>query len=147
MKTTQFHSETPDAVKTVLENAMATRDRLRIWYGDTTTGQAWDEEQDVVCYIGRSTGEKPIPLSISNARSTGGGAILDHCIVRIDRIRDRKTLYSHPSFNAGQWTTAGSDMPGYAENAIKSGAIVARFKRTGQAQRYIDFMQGKRYSM
>jgi hypothetical protein len=146
MRITQFHETTGKQVQNILEQARESRSRLRIWYGDVKTGQAWDEEHDVVCYIGRSTGEKPIPLSIYNERSLGGGGILDHCIIRIDRIKDRRTLYIHPNFNAGSWTIEKSDLPGYTENALKDGEIIARLKKNGQAQRYIDFMTGKRYS-
>lgn len=56
--------------------------RIRIWYGDEK--KSWNEENDIIGNIGRSTGEIKIPLLIKSSRSYGGIGILDSCIVRID---------------------------------------------------------------
>ena len=83
--------------------------RVRVWYGDVETGQAWGDVE--TGRIGRSTGWIKIPLMIYNNRSMGGGALLDHCIVRIDRADlvngERHVFYQHPNFHlpadADQW--------------------------------------------
>jgi len=40
-------------------------------------------------------------LLIHNRRSLGGGAILDHCIVRIIETRIGRVLYSHAHYHTG----------------------------------------------
>jgi hypothetical protein len=100
MNGTTYDERTPRAVIDVLERARAEHLRVRIHYGDQGSGQDWGDVYDVAGYIGRSTGPVKIPLLIANSRSTGGGAILDHCIVRI-RFANRKDggdLYRHISY-------------------------------------------------
>ena len=78
---TAFDISTPVAVMDILENSRITQKRLHIYYGDVATGKEWGDIDK--CHIGRSTGEIKIPLVISNKRSTGGGGLLDNCIVKI----------------------------------------------------------------
>jgi hypothetical protein len=93
-----FHLETPDKVCRILANYCGSRNtRLRIFLGDRNTGKDWFEAWDTVGYIGRSTGNIKIPLMISRKDSMGGGAILDHCIVKI--TIDKKTVYKHPNYH------------------------------------------------
>lgn len=79
---TYYHESTPIAVTQLLEQSRNTRERFVFHYGDVKTGRAWGDSE--TGYIGRSTGEHKIPLLIKNSRSAGGGAILDHCIVKIE---------------------------------------------------------------
>lgn len=74
--------------------------RIRVHYGDTSTGRDWGGVYDVSGYIGRSTGRTPIYLMIANSRSHGGGGILMDSIVRI-RFANRANggdLYRHPNY-------------------------------------------------
>lgn len=135
---TAYHADTSERVIKALESARASRARIRVWYGDTNTGKAWAEENDVLGYVGRSTGNVKIPLLVHNRGSFGGGAILDHCIVRID-ITDGTTLYKHPSFNAGEWSIDGADV-------YMGGQIQARFDTPEKAANYVSFMTGDRYA-
>src|SRR5437899_9975118 len=85
---TSFDERTPDEVIRVLENARLNRTRLHVSLGETDNdrgqlGRDWLEEFETHGYIGRSMGPVKVPLLIANRRSTGGGAILDHCIIRI----------------------------------------------------------------
>lgn len=101
---TSFDSRTPDEVIRVLENARLNRTRLHISLGETEGPQAgkdWLEEWDVMGYVGRSMGPVKVPLLIANRRSTGGGAILDHCIVRIRESAGGRVLYQHPLYHHG----------------------------------------------
>lgn len=91
-----YHENTPDAVIRVLENAMRTNKRIRIFYGDTETGRDWMEIYDTIGTIGKSCGQNKIPLLIKNSRSYGGGAILTHCIVKI--TIDKEVVYKHPKY-------------------------------------------------
>lgn len=143
-----FNEKTSEAVQKAIIGAFNRRERVRVWYGDTETGLAWLEEYDVKGTIGRSTGEKKIPLLVNNARSMGGGALLDHCIVRIDSIADHRTLYKHPTFSAGDLVEVVPATPGYIEAVANNGGTntIAQFKKPGQAARWIAFMKGERYS-
>lgn len=70
--------------------------RVRVTYGNPLTGVIWGVDErhpngDQECgYIGRSMGRVKIPLLIPNARSTGGGGLLDHCIVRLEYSNKKK---------------------------------------------------------
>lgn len=140
----KFNNKTNDQVKeiiTQLSNEIPRR-RIRVWYGDIKTGLSWNEEHDIMGYIGRSTGTDKIPLLVNNKRSFGGGGLLDHCIIRIDDIKAKKTLYKHEKFhvdlvlNNADKTIVMSQKKG----------IIARFNNEEKAQKYLNFMYGERYS-
>ena len=137
---TYYNEATNEAVRKTLESLMLSRTRVRIFYGNTDTGHAWPAEYDVMGFIGRSAGTKKVPLLIHSCRSLGGPAILDHCIVAIYRT-DGYCLYRHPYFNVGTWKH------GSEENSVTHNGIVhARFKSFKQADNYIKFMKGERFS-
>ena len=141
-----FHKDTIEKVQRAVSHAYATDQRIRVWYGDTTTGKAWPEENDVTGTIGRSTGPQHAPLLVNNKRSMGGPALLDHCIVRIDTTSGR-TLYQHPTFSAGIWLARDcKDCEGYAIEVLHNGEPNARFETQSAADRYIEFMLGNRYA-
>jgi hypothetical protein len=142
---TYYHEETPIRVRAILDTAMNTGQRLRLFYGDTVTGMSWLEEFDVCGTIGRSMGEIKIPLLIANARAHGGPGILDRCIVAIADAPGH-FVYKHPGFNTGEWTAGKAHDAGYVEAAYCNGELHAQFKKQGQASRYIAFMKGERFS-
>jgi hypothetical protein len=107
---TTYHDRTDERVIAALEWARARRVRIRVHYGTTVTsmpaslgspvGSDWGDTYHVEGYVGRSTGNEKIPLLVNNARSTGGPAILDDCIVRV-RMANRSEggdIYRHPSY-------------------------------------------------
>lgn len=94
---TAYHVDTPDAAVAVLERFRSTNKRIRVFYGDTETGRDWLEEHDIMGYLERSSGSIKIPLLVHNMRSVGGGAVLDHCIVRI--TVDGLEYYRHPKYH------------------------------------------------
>lgn len=159
---TYYHVNTPEAVISELEKARAFGRRIRVFYGYTETeadgepGTSWDEENDVVGYVGRSTGSVKVPLLVYNKRSTGGGALLDHCIVAI-LGQGGGWLYRHPAFRVRamtcKWLKAGDDhFPEYAAEVLRAlpekdgGEVVARFRSIEKAGRWLAFMTGKRFS-
>lgn len=143
---TYYHAETPLAVINALETARFSGKRIRIWLGDKL-GAAWLEEYDVEGYVNRSNGQIKVPILVNNSRSMGGGSILDHCIVRIKFTGASQDLYRHPKFKMPEMKITPSDLPDYFENVEatdKAGkfGIHARFKKPGQAQRWVNRMRG-----
>lgn len=87
MTGTYYHAETPTVVCDILEESRISCKRLKIEYGDIKTGRLWGDI--TICRVGRSTGSIKIPLEIKNSRSTGGGALLDNCIVKISHANKK----------------------------------------------------------
>ena len=98
---TSYHTETPPDMRELLERLRVNRTRCRFHWGDTKTGRDWGDDHWVYGHIGRSMGPCKIPLLVHNARSMGGGGILDHCIVRIRYANkaDGGDIYRHPKYH------------------------------------------------
>lgn len=133
----------------ILSSLVHSGRRVRIWYGDET-GRSWNDEHDVTGTIGRSTGNIKIPLLIKNSRSYGGCPLLDDCIIRIDDIQQKRTLFQHENFHVEKLevkTELGSEYPYKVMQHKDSGEVqnVANFKDIKTALRWIDFMNGNRY--
>jgi hypothetical protein len=96
---TAYHKETDGKIIEILEKSRRIKERLIFDFGDTKTGKSWNEEFDTTGHIGRSTGKIQIPLLIKQVRSSGGGGLLDHCIVKITTSKGKKVLYQHPNYN------------------------------------------------
>ena len=145
-----FDNNTCSKVKTVLTECYNTQCRVRIWYGDTKTGVSWLDEYDTMGTIGRSTGRQKIPLLIKSSRSNGGGGILCHCIIRIDVIGSRRTIYRHPLFNVPMLTVVTNNdndtKNKYPFIVLKDNELQARFKSRKSAYNYVYFMTGERYT-
>ncbi|HRZ18703.1 MAG TPA: hypothetical protein P5136_01485 [Methanofastidiosum sp.] len=96
-----FHPETLVAVATIIASQLLERnlrnERFRFHYGNQKTGEAWGDIE--TGYIGRSTGPIKIPLVIYNARSHGGPALLDNCIVKIERSKGKEIVWEHPDYH------------------------------------------------
>lgn len=155
----KFHPETPQELRDLLTPLNQSRRRVRIFFGDRATGTAWLEEHDVTGTIGKSFGgDSPIPLLINNARSMGGPGLLDHCIVKMMDIASGRTLYQHPKFNNPadraevRLTPSGDVAHVFIDNELHA-TFTGTAPRTGEigkaeksARRWIEFMQGKRFS-
>ena len=125
---TSFNENTPNDVCNILSNAINSRKRLKLYYGDIETGRNWNEEHDIIGYIGRSTGTNKIPLLIHNSRSIGGGAILDNCIIKIVETETGRTLYKANNFQKTKFDIVPSDMPEYSNNVLINGNLYSRHK-------------------
>lgn len=129
---TAYHIETPDRVCEILENARTSGNRIQIYYGDKETGRDWHEEQDTRGTIGRSSGTVKIPLLIATSRSHGGGAILDHCIIK---IRNKYGLiYQHENYKQSKFEIVPYDSPEYTHNVLINGQIYSRHKSERSAK-------------
>lgn len=101
---TAYHAQTPENIVNILEEARQSNRsiRLRFCFGDVETGRDWGEVNDIAGYIGRSTGAIKIPLLLSKITSSGGGGLLDHCIVRIEKKNNGgsyREVYRHPKYH------------------------------------------------
>ena len=135
----------------VLSSLVSSGRRVRVWYGDTETGRSWNEEYGVTGTIGRSTGKIAIPILIKNSRSYGG-ALLDGCIIRIDDIKEKRTIYKADNFHVEDmivYEIFGDANYKYrvAKLSEDSGEweVQANFKTERQAHNYVAFMRGERY--
>ncbi len=141
---TCYHAETPKKVIALLENLLKHRTEVRVFYGDTKTGQSWHEEHDVVGCIGRSTGTIKIPLLVPVGDS-GGPGLLDHCIVRIDSREG--TLYRHKKFRVGDMTLAKGTTRAYPWDILIDNVLYARCKKNSEATKLMAFLQGNLFAM
>ena len=96
---TCYHANTPMELILLLERIRICQTRVRFHWGDIETGRDWKDELDCKGRLGRSTGSVKIPILLYNSRSIGGGAILDHCIVKITEAKGGRVLYQHPKYN------------------------------------------------
>jgi len=95
---THYDSRTPDDLITLLESIRATRKRVRLIIGDTTTGKVWESATPDRGRIGRSTGPQHIPLLVRTSRSLGGEGILDYCILQVRESVGGRPIWTHPSY-------------------------------------------------
>ncbi len=147
-----YHATTPIEVVRVLAHARSRRQRIRIHLGVTDpskqdVGRDWMEENDVEGYIGNSIGPLKVLLLIHNARSNGGGAILDHCIVKITTTGNRRTLYVHskysrPEISIRAINPSETDLlaNGYTHAVCYDDETAANFKSIKAAHRFAEKM-------
>lgn len=140
-----FSTNTPQQARKAIINAYENKYRVRVWLGDTETGKVWAEENDILGYIGRSTGTQKIPLLIYSNMSSGGDGLLDHCVLGIQSTHNKQFTYKHPKMYIPNMSIVIDETRDdlqfcvYIEESLR-----ARFKTHGQAERYMDFMSGKR---
>ena len=141
---TSYDVRTPVEVINVLEKARTNRTRLHISLGDAVTGRDWLEEFECFGFIGRSTGPVKVPLILPLSRSIGGGAILDHCIVRIRHSSGGRVLYQHPKYHHGKIEVRHKEQPVALEDGrsllvdlLRDGQLHAAFESVAKAMRYV----------
>lgn len=93
---TYYHLDTPATLVVLLEHWRQQGIRLLFTFGDTATGQVWqDPIADRRGRIGRSTGFQQIPLLVKTSRSLGGCILMDNHILQVQPSRGGKVLYTH----------------------------------------------------
>lgn len=141
-----FHDETPAPVRRAIVSLRGSKNRVRLFLGDLSTGKTWSEEHDVTGRISASMGPCKSPLLIHNARSMGGGAILTHCIVGI-LAKGGRWIYKAPNFDNGSWTAAPMDETHggrrYLGAVYRDGALYGRCPTLASAERLRAFMAGE----
>lgn len=119
---TDYHVNTDPQVIDLLDLYRRNGNPLRLHFGHTEPGHEklgrdWLEEFDTYGRIGRSMGNPNYahggvhaPLLILKRADSGGGAILDHCIVRIRNFHGND-LYRHPHYHHGKVIVQKMDKP------------------------------------
>ena len=132
-----FNNNTPIKVMEILNDAYRNGKRVRVFYGDRETGEDWCEVYDTIGYVGKSCGIKQIPLLIKTSRSSGGGAFLTDCIVKI--TIDKKVVYQQDNYflplelkDGRLYNTTRSDWEYYSK------------EDNGFHKRMLDFFKGLR---
>jgi len=141
---TLYGRKTPRKVIDTLEIAMVAKNRVRVYYGNPSNGESWDEEYETMGYVGRSMGEQKIPLLVHNKNSSGGGALLDDKILKIVDTKTKRVLYQHPKFHTGKFTLCANDNTEFPFSVYRNGELHANFPTEEKANRYIQFITGKR---
>lgn len=143
---TFYNVNTNDEVIRVLENSRMNNKRIRIFYGNTETGKDWMEVYDTIGTIGRSCGAIKIPLLIKSSRSYSGGAILDHCIVKITidkRVVYKNQKYYLPDMEVREADNALKEL-GYFYSVFADEKNIHNCKTKAKAENAILFYQGLR---
>jgi hypothetical protein len=147
LKDTWFEPDTSKEVQRVLEKVRGNHTKIRVHYGDTSTGKAWLEENDVLGFVGRSAGTLKTPLLMSDRNTRFGDAMLTNRIVRIQDAKTGADLYRHPNYNTPKMVIVSSDIEGYAATVQVDGKVQARFSSSAQAKGYVAFMKGEAMSL
>jgi hypothetical protein len=141
---TSYDERTLPEVITVLEAARQNRTRLHVSFGSTETGEDWLEEFDVHGYVGRSMGPIKVPLLVANRRSLGGGALLDHCIVRIRTSAGGRVLYQHKKYHHGSLEICRKAEPVRLDDGrvltvdvLRDGELHASFENIEKTRRWV----------
>jgi hypothetical protein len=118
--------------------------RLRLFFGDQETGRCWLEENDVTGYIGRSMGPMRVSILLSSRSSSGGGAILTRCVIRLIQTNGQRELWRHQNFHLPQLQPrAEQDQPKYPYAVHSDGECIARFTTLQKRARWLAFMRGE----
>lgn len=130
-----YHYSTDSEVINALERARKNRTRVRIYLGNTATGEAWNEEHDIFGYIGLSKGSQAYyPILVYNTNSFGGGSLLDHCIIKIKESNGGKILYQNKNFIQPLIEVRESTTEGYTHSVYINNQIYSNHKTEKQAK-------------
>lgn len=129
-------------IESILENAYKNSTKVRLFYGNPVTGEDWNEEHDVIGYVGKSLSQA-IFILLPLLTSRGGIAIDPKCIVRI--THNKYEYYRHPNYKCAQFHIAYDGSRNILKwEVYKSDQVMARFDSEKKAQHYIAFMYGTR---
>ena len=124
-----YHAETSISVVNALENARVNGHRIKIYLGDIETGKCWNEENDIFGYVKLSRGKDAYyPILVNNSSSYGGGAILDHCIVKIRESKGNRVLYQSFNFQQPICEIKESVKDGYTHSLYINGELYSNHK-------------------
>ena len=90
---TFYSKDTPIEVINALEYCRKNNIKVRFCYGDQETGKDYKWQNDTVGYIRRSMGPIKVPILICNKKSTGGPALFDKEVVKIQSSKKNGLVY------------------------------------------------------
>ena len=140
-RTTYFDPGTDAKAARVLESCRTHERKVRLILGDTSTGEPWLEEHDVIGRIGRSTGSLKVPLLIEPGEH-GGSAILCACLLVIVDWESGDFLYRHAAYREADLSIKPSGDADRSWNVLRREEVVASFRDIGKAGAYLAFMRG-----
>jgi hypothetical protein len=157
-KDTWFTPGTPAKVRSILKAAIrsyktygAQGQILRFMLGDPKTGRDYCEENDVVGFVGRSTGSQKVPLLIEPlteysghlTSASGGSALLTALILRIIDVRNGKLLYSSTNYQPPLLVIEADTSIAALPFLVRIGGQThARFPTHGSACKHVAFLEG-----
>jgi len=137
-----FDDNTPKGIINAIVSHM--NQTIRVFYGDAETGRDWCEEYMTHGDVYLSRGGEQYPCFCNSKLYTTN-------IVKI--IANGRTIYQHPNYHQPKFTiglppvkigdTVMAD-DGYTHGVYLDGENTANFKSEKQAQRWVDYMTGKR---
>ncbi len=140
-RTTYFDPGTDAKAAKVLETCRTRERKVRLILGDTSSGEPWLEEHDVVGRIGRSIGTLKVPLLIELGEH-GGCAILCACILAIVDWESGAFLYRHATYREADLSIKPSGDAVRRWDVLRREQVVASFRDIGKAGAYLAFMRG-----
>jgi hypothetical protein len=136
---TVYGPNTAPEVKHALALAEETQQRIRLWYGNPETGESFEVEVDNIGYVSTNVwGLAEFPVLVHNSRTDIGVRIPTWAIVKA--TVNGVMVYRHPQFSQPKYTVA-ADMVLIGED------IHRQFKSEAAAQRWVEWMYGKRTSL
>lgn len=119
-----------------LEYCRKNKLRVKLNYGDTSTGKSWNEENDITGYIGLCRGKSALfPILLNNANSTGGGEIMTDSILQIKESKGSRIIYQSKNFAPSIIEIkTGSDIPEYAYELWVNNQLYSRHKSLKSAE-------------
>lgn len=131
---TAYHASTNQRVIDVLEDARFSHRKLKIYFGDTKTGEDWHEEHYTTGYVERSNGSIKVPLLL-HPLSIGGPHLMDDCIVKIKDAKYKTVLYCHPKYKEPNVEIKQEDRNDtYTYSTYVNGKLYGRHKSLRSAQ-------------
>jgi hypothetical protein len=137
---TSYEAGTPPEISGIIDQEMDSNNRLRLFYGNTETGNDWNEEFHTIGYVSRSSGKVKVPILLPHADSKKGITILTTHIVKIIKINNSRrgsdvVLYQHPEYSPGRIERSGNIV-------FRNGISHAKFLSPKKAQQYVEFLLG-----
>ena len=138
-----MNENTDPAVIALVSLAVKTAQRVRVWYGEPTTGESWEIEEGTTGVI--TEGKDGLYLK-QRVTSKVGHKVPTECIVRL--IIGTTEAYKHPNFKAPCYQTKEEKRYPAAPWWVYDGShVVKRFTTIIEASRWVDFMSGLRMNL
>lgn len=118
-----FHPDASSMACRALIEARLKGCRVRLFYGDTSTGVDAIEVAHTVGWIGRGGQPFPAPVLLATPQARHGIPLREQCIVRIQAVDDRYDLYRHPHYRLPSFTRVDA-VDGSVRVVVEGGAVI-----------------------